>query len=439
MARALGDTTRPCTLAAVTTALGFASLAAADMVPVREVGLIAAAGILVSLMVNLTVIPTLARWARIPARSAAVPGWLTRAGFDRPWAVLTGGIVLGLAGLLSLPWLRVESNPLTFLPRSSATVEDYREVSRELTGSYTMEVILSTPEPWIEPAVARVIAGIEHHIEEEPIVPVVLSPLDLLRKARQWHAGFDPDEYRLPETFEESVALVEGLGADGTRTLRRLATTDGRRVRLSAVVNEMDQHRFLELVQHTEVELAGLPEGFSGWVTGMVLRLVEAQRDLVSTQIRSLGLAVLVVFSAIALGLRSLRLSLLSAVPNLVPIVAVFGIMSVTGIPLDAATVMVASVALGIAVDNTVHLLVAYERARTSGRTRRQGGSEAVAVVGVAMVVTTATAAAGFFSLCLSAFIPIRDFGLLAGSAMVLALLADLYVVPAMLSLGGAR
>lgn len=439
VARALSDTTRPCTLAAVTTALGFASLAAADLAPVREVGVIAAAGILISLVVNLAVIPTLATWLHLPGRRTAVPGWLTRAGFARPGVVLTGGIALGLAGLISLPWLRVESNPLTFLPQTSATVEDYREVSRDLTGSYTMEVVLSTPERWLELPVMTVIDAVEGGLEAEAIVPVVLSPLDVLRKARHWESGFDPDQYRLPESSGEAVSLLRGLGGEGTKALRRFATEDGRTVRLSAVVNEMDQHRFLELVEHTEAGLAGLPDGFTGWVTGMVLRLVEAQRDLVRTQIRSLGLAVLVVFSAIAFGLRSVRLSLLSAVPNLVPIVAVFGIMSVTGIPLDAATVMVASVALGIAVDNTVHLLVAYGRARSAGRGRQHAGSDAVASVGAAMVVTTATAAAGFFSLCLSAFIPIRDFGLLAGSAMVLALIADLYVVPAMLSLGGAR
>ncbi len=437
MAEALATTTRPCALAAITTALGFGSLAAAEMAPVREVGIIAAAGISISLLVNLTVVPTVTRWSRLPGRDRVAPGWITAVGFVRPKLVLGAAAVLCLAGIASLPWILVESNPLGFLPRSNATVRDYQEVSRDFTGSYTMEIVVTTPEPWIEPEMLVVLEEFERHLEASPIVPVVMSPMDILRKARQWQAGFAPQDYLLPASRAESDELIAGLGEDPERVLRRFAAPGGRMIRLSAVVNEMDDHRLLELVDHTEQELADLPGGLSGWVTGMVLRLVAAQQDLVQSQVRSLGAACVVVFLAIALGLGSWRLTLLSVFPNLVPILTVFAIMSVSRIPLDAATVMVASVALGIAVDNTVHLLVAYESQRASGIARPAAAREAVNRVGAAMVVTTATAAAGFFALCLSAFVPIRDFGVLAGSAMVLALVADLYVVPAMLVVRG--
>lgn len=436
VARALAETTRPCTLAAITTALGFASLVVAGMAPVREVGATAAVGILISLAVNLTVVPVLTCWTALPGRNRPLRGWMTAAGIRRPAGVLAAGALLSLLGFASLPFVRVESNPLDFLPRSDPTVSAYRDVSRDLTGSYTMEVVLSTPQGWTDPDVMEALAGIESWIESSPMVPVVISPMDLLRKARQWRAGFDPDDYRLPSSQAEAEDLISSFGPAAERTLLRFADPTGTRVRLSAVINEMDDGRFLEMVSRTDAELNALPDGLTGWVTGMVLRLVEAQQDLVQSQARSLGLACCVVFSAIALGLGSWRLTMLSVFPNLVPILAVFAVMSVTRIPLDAATVMVASVALGIAVDNTVHLLVAYERARAGGAGRVAAVSTAVGSAGAAMVVTTATAVVGFFSLCLSAFVPIRDFGLLAGSAMLMALAADLYVVPAILVVG---
>jgi predicted RND superfamily exporter protein len=203
---------------------------------------------------------------------------------------------------------------------------------------------------------------------------------------------------------------------------------------LSAIVNEMDEGRFLELVAATRQDLAKLPGGVNGWVTGMVLRLVEAQQDLVSSQLRSLGLACAVIFVVIGLGLRSWRLGLLSVPPNLLPVVVVFALMAVARIPLDAATVMVASVTLGIAVDNTIHLLATFQRERWLGGSRRLAAARAADHVGAAMLVTTTTACIGFFSLCLSAFVPIREFGLLAGSALVVALAAALWMVPAMLT-----
>ena len=175
-----------------------------------------------------------------------------------------------------------------------------------------------------------------------------------------------------------------------------------------------------------------MPTGFSGRVTGQVLQLVNAQQTLITSQLRSVGLALLVVFTVIAIGLRSARLTALSVAPNVIPLLAAFALMAVAGITLDAGTVMVASIALGIAVDDTVHLLVAISRedknAPVADRLRH-----ALEHVGPAMVLTTVAACIGFFALMTSAFVPIRFFGLLSGTAMIVALAAGLWLVPALL------
>jgi hypothetical protein len=128
---------------------------------------------------------------------------------------------------------------------------------------------------------------------------------------------------------------------------------------------------------------------------------------------------------------------LASVPPNLFPVLMMFSVMAVTGIPLDAATVMVASVALGIAVDNTIHLLAGYDRQRRAGDDPVTAVRATMERVGAALIITSLTAAIGFFSLCFSAFVPIRDFGLLAGITMLVALAADLLLVPALLVVGG--
>ena len=437
VSEAVADASRPCTLAALTTALGFVSLVTANLAPVREVGVFAAIGLLLSLPVNLVLGPELIRLLRVPARrSVARAGarWGGRAVLRRPRLVLAAAVLVTVAAAAMVPFIRVEANPLAFLPSGHEVTKAFRSVGERIAGFYSLEVVLQSDLPWTDPRLWPVVDGLQARLVASPVVAKVVSPLDLLRKLRQWQRGFDPADYALPASQEEAEDLLAALDRRGRELVGRLVAGDGRTLRLSAIVNEMDEGAFLELVAATRQDLAKLPGGVDGWVTGMVLRLVEAQRDLVSSQLRSLGLACAVIFVVIGLGLRSWRMGLLSVPPNVLPVVVIFALMAVAGIPLDAATVMVASVTLGIAVDNTIHLLTVFQRERWLGGSRRLAAARAVDHVGAAMLVTTATACIGFFSLCLSAFVPIRDFGLLAGSALVVALAAALWMVPAMLT-----
>ena len=117
-----------------------------------------------------------------------------------------------------MPWVPVESNPLTFLPEASPTAEDYRAVAEELTGSYTMEMVVSTPEVWWDPSVLSSLDSLEEKVATAPQVSTVISPLDLLRKARQWQSGFDPAAYRLPASRSEADELMRAVSSGITRT-----------------------------------------------------------------------------------------------------------------------------------------------------------------------------------------------------------------------------
>ena len=435
---ALRETTRPMVLASVTTAAGFLSLVAAGMEPVRELGLFAAVGILVSLVVNLLVGPLLLRRLSVPeAATDAGTGfhgrWL-HLGSSRPRTVIAVALLLVLGALASLPFVRVASNPLGFLTEDHPTAIQYRRVSESLSGFYTLEVVVDLPGVWTDPAVWASVDHLAEELDASPIVARVISPLDILRKLEQWDHDMAPSWYRLPGSGADAEALLEPLDENGREMLDSLVTQDGGTIRLSAIVNEMDERLFLDLEEQARRALGELPPGYSGRVTGQVLQLVNAQQTLVSTQLRSVALALLVVFIVVGVGLRSVKLTALSVLPNVVPLLAAFAVMALAGITLDAATVMVASIALGIAVDDTVHLMVAIDRQEPQGATAI-GLRPALEHVGPAMALTTVAACIGFFALMTSAFVPIRFFGLLSGTAMLVALAADLWLVPAMLVL----
>jgi predicted RND superfamily exporter protein len=432
----LVELTRPCTMASLTTALGFLSLVTATMAPVRELGLVAAAGLVFSLAVNLSVGPLLIELLRVPAGRArlALPlgsfaAWVS----GRAVPVLVASLCIVILTVAAIGRVRVESNPLEFLPDDSETVRAYSWVGERLSGFYTLELVVRLEAEWWSRDSVAILDALYRELDESEIVVRVLTPLDLLRQLNYWDSGFDPAAYRIPPDTVRSEELIRGADERGRAELASLATEDGLEVRLSAIVNQMDESSFLELVETARSAVRQLPPGVEGDVTGAVVQLVEAQQQLVRTQLRSFGLAFAIVFAAIRLGLGSWRLTLLSVLPNLLPIAASFGCMAMLGIPLDAATVMVASVALGIAVDDTVHFLEGYRRRLHDRGEAGTALRSTITEVGPALVVTTAAACVGFFSFAASSFVPLRYFGLLGGIALLVAVGADLVVVPAML------
>jgi predicted RND superfamily exporter protein len=182
--------------------------------------------------------------------------------------------------------------------------------------------------------------------------------------------------------------------------------------------------------------VAALPPPASGAVTGVVPLLVDAQLALVTTQLRSFGTAFLTIFGCLWVGLRSARLMAISIPPNLLPILIALAAMGFAGIALDAATVMMASVALGIAVDDTVHVLATYDRERGEPVERAR---RAMSEVGSAIFTTSAVACIGFLALRLSDFLPIRWFGMLSALAVAVALATEAWLTPALLVLHGRR
>jgi hypothetical protein len=201
------------------------------------------------------------------------------------------------------------------------------------------------------------------------------------------------------------------------------------------LVRVMDGGALLDIVGRSTEALAGAPAGVQGYHAGLVLRLVRAQFDLISTQVESLGLALVVVFACVWIGLRSTRLMLFSIGPNVVPLAGLFGLMGLCGVPLDPATVMIAAIAVGIAVDDTLHLLISWRERVGHGEAPAQALALASADNLPAMLATAVTASAGFLALGLSDFAPIRYFGLLSAATLILAVAADYWLLPASIHL----
>lgn len=448
-----------CSLSAATTALGFLSLVVADIGPVKDLGFLMALGLLIALVVNVYLGPHLLIWL-----SAPPPRWFHSntgerferlgrmiVGRPRPFLV-AGGLVL-VVGLLSLPYVESDPNSLNFLPKDSEIKLSYNFVAENLTGMTTLEIAIDTPGGWLNPEYWPALEHLKNAVESEEHVARVISPLDFLKKMNQWDheeddfdedfADFDEEDdavlkaewYVLPESGEEATELFSLLDEADRKEIDRLVSRDGERIRMSALVKTLRLKDFTQIRNTAETEVASLPEPLGGIVTGIVFRSDKMAARLVITQLKSFGLAFVLVFCAIFIGLRSTRITIASILPNILPILTSFSLMVLFGLTLDAATVMVASIALGIAVDDTVHILTQYHRERIRGVENNEAIVRVLGAVGPSISVTTATTCIGFFCLAQSVFVPLSYFGYLAGAAIIVALIADIFFVPAMLTL----
>lgn len=430
----------------VTTCAGFGSLAASPVAPVRSLGLLAGAGIGLVTLAAFTLYPALlvALHPFIGARSAAglepASGRLGRSLADaaarqRAAVLLVTALTAALAAA-GLPRLALESNALTYFAPDHPVRADIEDLERRGIAAAALELVLEREAGFADGRGAQQLAFLALRVREETRALGALGAGDLVEAALRR----SPDAARAIGSAEPRQRALEALRADarGRRALGAFLSTDGRRARLT-VFTPLEGHARADELRAEVVALAReeLPEA-QVETTGQYLLLLETQHFLLATLRDSLLLTLVVVTLAFAVLLRGARLVVLALVPNLWPVLLVLGGMGWTGMPLDIATVMVASVVLGLAVDNTIHTL-AHFREREPGMGARAAVAATLARTAPAYLLTGVILAAGFGVCVLSDFAPIRRFGGLSALALGLALLADLVLVPALLAGRDAR
>jgi len=171
--------------------------------------------------------------------------------------------------------------------------------------------------------------------------------------------------------------------------------------------------------------------------TGMIYLINQMERYLLSSQIKSFLLAFMVVNITMVFLLRSFKLGILAMIPNILPIFFTWSLMPMLHIPLDVGTVMIASVALGLVVDDTIHFLLKLKENIEVGKEMKWAISDAMNRVGRPIIFTSIILSFGFLVLVFASFNPVIHFGILASTVVILALIFDLAVLPAILGFIG--
>jgi len=446
----------PCLLASATTAIGMFSLVTSELEPVRQFGIFAAVGCLLSLVTTLWLFPALLIF--FPNFKVTQPEqnddkwrqlghWLYRHGRLVALLSLTA-FVLGVVGL---KWFRTETKAIRYFDAKTQVVKDYDYLESNLSGIVTVDVLIHFEQEDIPTLGFFDRMEIVHRVEEKlRAIPGVTGTLSLadFRDMNKLPSAFGPRrrmgvlaERRVFEDRHEStkqfiVHASKPLSvSDGATTLDVKAGDEVWRVRAQSSV--MADISYAELLLDVDAAVTEETQEYPivhHAETGMVPSFNRTQQAVLESLIVSFGLAFLVIAIVMMIVLRSIPAGLLAMLPNLLPVAVVFGGISFIGIPVDIGTMITASVALGIAVDGTLHLLTWFRHGIRAGLSREESIAQGLSHCAPAMWQTSATIAVGMAMLGFSDLLLISRFGWLMAALVATALFADIIYLPSLLS-----
>jgi predicted RND superfamily exporter protein len=446
---------RPCLLAAATTGVGLLSLAISKLGPIRDFGIFSTIGMVLSFCMTITVLPCLLRLA------GAAPGtvrtdnavWRTLAlrVCRHRRLMITGALVLGITCAVGLQWLETEVQVGRYFPEDSQLIQDSQFFEENIGGVSSVSVLLHFDDRYTQHRLflqrLEFVREIEDALRQHPQISGAVSLADFqprLQPPDEESPRSDRMKYSLRSRRVESKVKTDEREASAEYLALPQAGSEwtimdplGETWRITVqtrLVDKLDYGQLArelsDIVDSRTQQIAGL----SFDVTGSVPVFYRAQVTLLNSLIRSLGLAFVVIAGVMVVLLRSFPAGLMSSVPGILPVAVVFGLMSWQGHVLDIGTMLTGSVAMGIAVDNMLHLLTWFREAIRAGSPREEAVVRALSHCGTAMTHTSLVVGLSLLLMYPADLMLISRFGLVMAALLGVAWLSSVLLLPALLA-----
>ncbi len=440
--RALTDHMGAITVACVTTAIGFMSLNFSISPPFRELGNIVAVGVMAALFFTLTLLPALITFLPIKRRTERAAtnrlmDQLAEFVIANRKALLPGMAALTVLGAMGITQLKLEDDFVRYFDDRYAFRVDSDFTEDNLTGLNAIEYPLETGTSGgiNNPEYLKAVQGFADWLRDQPEVGTVRTLTDTIARLNMNMHADDPGFHRLPDSEEEAsqflflYELSLGYGMDLTDRIN----VDRSALRVSVALPNVTTAEIKELEDRAMAWLQENAPGVTTRPTGVshVFTLISV-RD-VPAMLLGTFVAVILISAVIMLALRDVRIGFVSLIPNLLPAAVAFGLWGYGVGAVTLAISVVVAATLGIVVDDTVHFLAKYSKARKEGRSPEDSVRYAFRSVGMALLVTTLGLVAGFGVLAQSGFAVNGDMAKLTAITITIALVADFLLLPALL------
>ncbi len=434
----------PVFLTSITTAVGFMSLNFSDAPPFRDLGNMAATGVIIAFFLSIILLPAMMQILPIRATVGETNGsrtmekladFVIRQRNRLLWGM--GFLVLGLAAMI--PRNELNDQFVAYFDKSIQFRTDTDFATEHLTGIYLIEYSLPAKEAGgiADPEYLRYLAKFAEWYRQQPETLHVNTLSDTMKRLNKNLHGDDESWYRLPDQRDLSAQylLLYEFSLPFGLDLNNQINVDKSATRMSVTLRTLTTKQLLSLEQRAQRWMeSNLPDYMQTVGSSPSMMFAHIGSRNIRTMLTGTTVALVLISFILIVALRSLRLGLLSLLPNLVPITMAFGLWGIFNGQIGLALSIVSGMTLGIVVDDTVHFLSKYLRARREqGLDAQQAVRYAFKTVGTALWVTSVVLVLGFSVLAFSHFQLNAGMGLLTAITIACALLADFFFLPPLL------
>ena len=449
---ALGHSGLAILMTSLTTAGGLLSFSVAELAPIAEFGIFAPLGVLIALVFTLVLLPALL--AVFPMRpesntdsrgGSASQRLLMRTGeFANAHApsitLLTAAVIaISVMGALQIEFAH---DPISWFPEDSRFRIANDVINDELRGAMFLEVLVDSgrdngiQDPELLHRLDEIRQYGEALLIEDVQVGKIVSIIDVVKETnRALNENLD-EFYRIPDDpllVAQELLLFENSGSDD---LEDLVDSGFSMARMTLKVSMADAIQYQAFIEHIDRKFSKILGGTAELsVTGIMKIVGDTINAVIISMARTYVVAFAIITPLMVILIGRVRIGLVAMIPNLTPIIITLGLMGWTGIPLDAFTLLVGSIAIGLAVDDTIHFMHHFRHYFEKTGSVSQGIRETLRSTGQALLYTSLVLSSGFFIYMLASMQNLFYFGLLTGLTILLAFLCDVILAPALITL----
>ena len=441
----------PIFLTSLTTSVGFASLGISKIVPVATLGIATASGAVLAFLLSIVFMPTLLLFLNkdIKASRYTHGNFLSwnkdeiyhkYANFliknDKKIIILTT-IILAIFAI-GLFKVKVDSNTIRYFDKNVEIRKSTEFIMDNLTGPMSYEIVVDSKkrDGVKEPEFLRTLEKFYGEFEAEfKDVRHLASLLDVIKEFNKVMNGGDEKFYSVP-TSRELVAqylLLYSLSLPQGMEINDKIDVEERFLRVTGQINLVDTSKDLQMIKWVEDWWQKTP--YQAQVNGQTTMFAYMESSVTNTLIYSMSIALIMVSLMMILIFRNLKMLIIFILPNILPIILVVGVMGWLGITIDMGVALSGAIVLGVAVDDTIHFFVKYFDAKKRKLNLQESFVYVFKYSGMAIIFTTIILSFSFLIFVGSNFAPNYNFGIVTASALFIAFIADLVLLPAILSL----
>ena len=445
-----------------TTIFAFLSLIFSGIKPIIDFGWMMTFGLITSFIVTFTLLPTLLNFAPNKnislkkEQDSKITKFLSMLSLKHKNAIFGVTIVVVILSIIGISRLEVENSFINYFNKNTEIYKGMKLIDEELGGTTPLEVILKFPvteneEPsteddefedwedeedtndekyWFTKDKINKIASVHNYLDSLPQVGKVLSFSSIIDVATQLNNNKPLGTLEMGVLYSKIPESIKKEIIDPYLSIK----DNEARISLR-IIDSQENLRRNDLINKINFDLKdklGLEEN-EFKLAGVLILFNNLLQSLFKSQILTLGLVMVGIFSMFIILFRNIKLSLIGVVPNFIAAFFILGIIGLLGIPLDMMTITIAAITIGIAVDNSIHYIYRFKEEFSKIKDYSKTLIKCHSTVGVAILNTSITIVFGFSILVLSKFIPTIYFGMFTGLAMLLAMISVLTLLPVLI------